>query len=502
MAEFSYPWSEAGGGTDSGTYTDNQWRTLHQKLFPVGDGVVEGLVVGPTGPASKAVQVAVGAAFVQGCLYLNTATAVTLPIADNTSGSARVDRIVLRLDTANERVRLAVNQGTPGGGAPALTQVVGGIWEISLARVAVANGFSTITAAEITSEARVIAVTPDHWTGLGDPICVVDNAVIAVAAHQVEFDRALVDVSATTLDMAAAADWIGGSSLEAASAFVWVYTDAAGVARLYDSQPISARPDGTFVATMQVNQAGWNGTSGLGLGATSVVYDTATGESSIKPGMWLGVFTDSAYRNGRGFGSGAAGGKSAAAWVRITAINTGTNTLTVAANNLAFRDNDYLIVVDGEPRYRAISGTVYRDLGARRNDASSNLLADLVHQGNSHSIAVNNGADCATTSSSYSEADSDFRLYIVTHGRPVQLDAALTVGFGAGTTGGLCLVANGVQVVERLFYKTVPSGESITGLARLTPGPQEIRLYYKSDGSLTMTIRSNGQHVQMKACER
>ncbi|HEY9370451.1 hypothetical protein [Streptomyces sp.] len=72
---------------------------------------------------------------------------VNLPIGANSSGSTRVDRVVLRLDRSAWTVRAVVKAGTGGSGAPALVQQTGdtGVYEISLAKVTVLNGASAVS---------------------------------------------------------------------------------------------------------------------------------------------------------------------------------------------------------------------------------------------------------------------------------------------------------------------------------------------------------------------
>ncbi|MGW4728085.1 hypothetical protein ACWEQC_02580 [Streptomyces shenzhenensis] len=70
-----------------------------------------------------------------------------LNVAPNISRQTRVDRVVLRLDRSTWTVRAVVTQGTPGSGAPALTQDTGdtGVYEIPLALVTVLNGAVSVT---------------------------------------------------------------------------------------------------------------------------------------------------------------------------------------------------------------------------------------------------------------------------------------------------------------------------------------------------------------------
>lgn len=71
----------------------------------------------------------------------------TLPIAPNTSGQTRIDRVVLRLDRSAWTVRAVVKTGTPGGGVPSLSQSTGdtGTFEIPLAEASLLSGAGSVT---------------------------------------------------------------------------------------------------------------------------------------------------------------------------------------------------------------------------------------------------------------------------------------------------------------------------------------------------------------------
>jgi hypothetical protein len=98
----------------------------------------------PSAPGGMFVSVADGEAMVEGFHYKNTAT-VTLAIANNSSGSTRIDTIVLRLNRTGNVLAVAILQGTPSAGAPALTQSATGIWELPIGNVTVASGTLSIT---------------------------------------------------------------------------------------------------------------------------------------------------------------------------------------------------------------------------------------------------------------------------------------------------------------------------------------------------------------------
>ncbi|MEW2635930.1 hypothetical protein AB0903_30910 [Streptomyces sp. NPDC048389] len=86
-------------------------------------------------------------ASVRGHTWYSGSVDDTLSIASNSSGSTRIDRIVVQLDRSTWDVRAVVVQGTPGAGAPALTRDAGstGVWEIPLAQVTVIDSATSVT---------------------------------------------------------------------------------------------------------------------------------------------------------------------------------------------------------------------------------------------------------------------------------------------------------------------------------------------------------------------
>lgn len=173
MAESSRPWAGTTPG-DAGPYTDAQWRALYQAIVGWGgnranSGVFlmsgtqpnDGLKVQAQSPATTSVDVLIGAALVQGLVYLNTAT-VSFTVAANSSGNPRIDTVVVRLDYALQTCRLALKQGTPAASpsAPALTQSAGVMWEIPIADIAVANSFSSIANSNISPRQEWVNAPP------------------------------------------------------------------------------------------------------------------------------------------------------------------------------------------------------------------------------------------------------------------------------------------------------------------------------------------------------
>ncbi|NUP19883.1 MAG: hypothetical protein HOZ81_28145 [Streptomyces sp.] len=81
---------------------------------------------------------------VRGFAWYSGSSSVTLAITANSSGSTRIDRVVLRLDRSTWTVRAVVKTGTPGSGAPGLTQDAA-VYEVPLARVTLLSGAGTVT---------------------------------------------------------------------------------------------------------------------------------------------------------------------------------------------------------------------------------------------------------------------------------------------------------------------------------------------------------------------
>jgi len=149
LTDYGFPFNSV---TSDRTYNADVWRDYFKNLFT--DGVAKEvgnqLMVTESDTPAKSVKVDTGAVIIQGAQFaLEIATDLT--IADNASGSTRIDRVVARLDYTNRTCEIEVLQGTAGAGAPALTQGAS-VWEISLAQVQATNGFTTILDADITDE--------------------------------------------------------------------------------------------------------------------------------------------------------------------------------------------------------------------------------------------------------------------------------------------------------------------------------------------------------------
>lgn len=111
---------------------------------------------------------------VQGFGWQNDASVFTLPsLAVNSSGSTRVDLVVLRLDRTDWSVRVKVVQGTPGAGTPApITNPPGGspdYFDVPLAAVTVANGATSLASNTVAQKAWYLNAD-------GDILCTKDTS--------------------------------------------------------------------------------------------------------------------------------------------------------------------------------------------------------------------------------------------------------------------------------------------------------------------------------------
>ncbi|MFE1842030.1 tail fiber domain-containing protein [Streptomyces sp. NPDC059515] len=157
MTITSYPFDEQ-------PVSEGQFSYLFRELQSTGvaDSVNGGgfQVIGDS--SGMQVKVNPGFALIRGHAVQSTDTEI-VPI-DAASTSVRIDRVVLRLDPSANSITLAVVKGTPGGGAPALTQSDTGVYDFPLAAVTVGIGVATIAATAVTSERRFIGNTVGGWT--------------------------------------------------------------------------------------------------------------------------------------------------------------------------------------------------------------------------------------------------------------------------------------------------------------------------------------------------
>ncbi|MGW4158691.1 tail fiber domain-containing protein [Streptomyces sp. NPDC004788] len=157
MAITSYPFDEQ-------PVSEGEFSYLFRELQSTG---VADTVGGPgfsvyADSSGMQVKVPSGFAVIRGHAVQSTDTEI-VPISA-ASTSARTDRVVLRLDPTANQISLAVVEGTPGGGLPALTQTDTGVYEFPLAQVTVAIGAATITPSAVTDDRRFTGNSVGGWT--------------------------------------------------------------------------------------------------------------------------------------------------------------------------------------------------------------------------------------------------------------------------------------------------------------------------------------------------
>lgn len=138
---------------DTVLYTESDQAAVQNRLRREGVLSEGANRLGVAAPGGMFVSVNTGEAMVQGFHYTNTAS-LNLPIANNTSGSTRVDVVILRLDRVANTLVADIKQGTPGAGSPALTQIVGGTWEFPLASITIPTGTTAAITVGMIGDSR------------------------------------------------------------------------------------------------------------------------------------------------------------------------------------------------------------------------------------------------------------------------------------------------------------------------------------------------------------
>ena len=149
--DYGFPFSSV--GTDR-QYGSAEWRDYFSRL--ISDGIIQNNAneckVKPQLTPNKTVFVDTGSIVITGAMLVVSAK-VNLTIDQNTSGQARIDRIVARLNVAERKIEFAVLKGTPAVSpvAKALTRT-STVYELGLADITLANGYSTITESVINDQ--------------------------------------------------------------------------------------------------------------------------------------------------------------------------------------------------------------------------------------------------------------------------------------------------------------------------------------------------------------
>jgi len=155
--DFGFPFTSITGDRQ---YSASEWRDYFGKLIKNGVIQNDGNVVAVVQQAvvNKTVSVGTGSVFINGVMFIND-SAKTLSITDNTSGNPRKDRIVARLNYTDRKIEFSVLIGTPGGSpvAPTLTRNTT-VYELGIADITLANGFTTIVTANILDTRSDVAL--------------------------------------------------------------------------------------------------------------------------------------------------------------------------------------------------------------------------------------------------------------------------------------------------------------------------------------------------------
>lgn len=105
----------------------------------------------------------------------NNATETVVALTTNTSGNPRVDLLVARLSRSNFTVSFVVIAGTPAATPLAPVSVRNdtvdgtGVWDLPLAEIRVANGYTTVASADVTNRAWWVSASGYHGLAAAVP---------------------------------------------------------------------------------------------------------------------------------------------------------------------------------------------------------------------------------------------------------------------------------------------------------------------------------------------
>lgn len=339
----------------------------------------------------------------------------------------------------------------------------------------------------------------------GFPLHTRSVGTIYVGSGSVSVEGGLYQpVTSTNLALATAGNWISGSADEAASIWINVYMGNSGEIKLHDSLPnYPYYATNSRVTFGQVNEAGWDGTAGQGLNATTIGLDNIDDDSELTAGRYILFYDDSGYTQGRGKGSGAGASVGYLSVARILAFSPGspgTGDLDVeAGHNIAINDDDYFIVVEpGELLYRYESSVWWRWLGAIYNDSGSDLTdwtADFSE------YTANEGSDYTTSSTTFTDVDSTMVVPLL-----ATCECRVAVAFNGDCSGPQAgyiyfdVTEDGVAlggddgITHRRFPNVAgvydrPFGFVRKSPAPILPGTHDYHLQWKGSGG-AMTLRA------------
>jgi hypothetical protein len=149
---------------DGQTTTEDQYTRFLAEVIDSGvvDGIGGAALAVSADASGMTVTLAPGTAIVRGHVA-NSDAPHTVTIA-GAAALPRIDRIVLRLDSAANAIAPAVIKGEPGGPAPVLTQTKTGIFELPLAQVTVPADAVAIAAGDVADDRRFTSGRVGVWT--------------------------------------------------------------------------------------------------------------------------------------------------------------------------------------------------------------------------------------------------------------------------------------------------------------------------------------------------
>jgi hypothetical protein len=200
VAESSMFWTTTGAlGDGADTYGERQAREWLRASITSDRYASEGVLAGNGGSlavtaGAGSVNVAAGAAYVDGLYYQNTASAALA--VPTPSGGTTGHRVVLQADMVGRTVRLALLSAANGVSTPpSVTQQDGTLWEISLATLAITNA-GTITVTDARDYAHLVAApvqrrlggSSGDWSSSGANTYRPGGQLIQLGAGRLEFD--------------------------------------------------------------------------------------------------------------------------------------------------------------------------------------------------------------------------------------------------------------------------------------------------------------------------
>ena len=184
------------------TYNADQISEYFLKLISNGVFATPSNSMQVTATSGLNVKVSAGWGFIN-CKWVKNDNDYALQLDAADTSFARIDRVVLHLDTTSTHrcITIEVKKGTPAAtpAPPALTRE-SGVYELSLAQIAIAANATSITQANITDERADTSVC-GYVTGLIDQIDTTNLFAQFTAAFDTWFDEIKDEVQSTTIVM-------------------------------------------------------------------------------------------------------------------------------------------------------------------------------------------------------------------------------------------------------------------------------------------------------------